>query len=322
MLLPEMRSDEFADLRKSIAAIGLTQPIALYDGMILDGRHRYRACLDEGVQPEFVTLPPNTDPAEYAIAQNLHRRHLPDKGQRAAIAVQLMEHFSIEALARQRRGIGADGSGGRGNRRANNLPEAVPEGLDSRDRAGKVVGVSGRLVGTAARLKEAAPEQFEEVFQGKKKLADAVREAGLMTRRAKPGSTKPSPISACGGMGDAVMTEAQTPAEHSEGTHPAPASTRAEPADEVAFREGVKAVLCSIKDAGSSVLDSNSLANLSNEADKLTQDVPLVGKERAVALTRFLKLISPGFQGMASLEPVRKLSIEWKGQRGKVSRRE
>jgi hypothetical protein len=42
--------DIFVD---SIRRIGLIYPIVLYEGMILDGRARYRACLQAGVEPRF-----------------------------------------------------------------------------------------------------------------------------------------------------------------------------------------------------------------------------------------------------------------------------
>jgi hypothetical protein len=45
--------EQYAALKASIATDGQLVPIVLYKGRILDGRHRYRACLDLGIEPKF-----------------------------------------------------------------------------------------------------------------------------------------------------------------------------------------------------------------------------------------------------------------------------
>lgn len=49
-----MSADEFAELRASIRDRGLIEPIELYEGQVLDGRHRLQACIDEHCEPRFV----------------------------------------------------------------------------------------------------------------------------------------------------------------------------------------------------------------------------------------------------------------------------
>jgi hypothetical protein len=81
-----MTDEEYATLVADIKANGLQNEIILYDGMILDGRHRYLACLAAGVPP--VTLYGNgwiTDPAAYVISVNFQRRHLTAKQKRDAL---------------------------------------------------------------------------------------------------------------------------------------------------------------------------------------------------------------------------------------------
>ena len=52
-----MAPDEYQALRASISAgYDGSKPIELFDGKILDGRHRYLACLDEKITPQFITL--------------------------------------------------------------------------------------------------------------------------------------------------------------------------------------------------------------------------------------------------------------------------
>src|SRR5215470_7242283 len=77
-IFPLMEGEEFDALAADIKAHGLQQPIVTYEGMILDGRNRYRACLAAGVQPEFDDIDAFIciAPAAYVVSANIHRRHL------------------------------------------------------------------------------------------------------------------------------------------------------------------------------------------------------------------------------------------------------
>lgn len=53
-LLPMMSEDELKKLRADILEVGLEEPIMpimLFEGNILDGRDRYQACQDVGIEP-------------------------------------------------------------------------------------------------------------------------------------------------------------------------------------------------------------------------------------------------------------------------------
>lgn len=50
-------------------------PVALTpDGQLLDGRHRWRACQELGIEPKTEII--TTNPWAYVVSMNLHRRHL------------------------------------------------------------------------------------------------------------------------------------------------------------------------------------------------------------------------------------------------------
>jgi ParB-like chromosome segregation protein Spo0J len=70
-----------------IRANGLLEPVIFHDGRILDGRNRYRACQQLGIEPASQEFR-GPDPLAFVISKNLQRRHL-DESQRAMVAARL-----------------------------------------------------------------------------------------------------------------------------------------------------------------------------------------------------------------------------------------
>jgi ParB-like chromosome segregation protein Spo0J len=95
-LFPEMSPEAYSALKADIQSAGrINEPIVLYQGMILDGRHRYRACQELGIHCSESELPDGScdedeavDPLEFVISANLHRRQLSTK-QRAIVGARM-----------------------------------------------------------------------------------------------------------------------------------------------------------------------------------------------------------------------------------------
>lgn len=87
-LFPPLSHDELLALRDDIQANGLRDPIVTYEGQVLDGRHRLRACEIAKVEPRFEELPAGVDPLAFAMSRNVFRRHL-NTAQRAIIAARI-----------------------------------------------------------------------------------------------------------------------------------------------------------------------------------------------------------------------------------------
>lgn len=89
-VFPMMTGKAFEQLKQDIKKDGQNEPITYLGGKIIDGRNRYRACKELGIQPEECELDENAidNPLAWVLSQNLHRRHL-HQSQRAMIAAKM-----------------------------------------------------------------------------------------------------------------------------------------------------------------------------------------------------------------------------------------
>ena len=72
---PAMSADDYQSLKDSIDNIGVQNPITLFEGMVIDGWHRYSAANDLGMDCPSVELG-DVDPRDFVLAQNKARRHV------------------------------------------------------------------------------------------------------------------------------------------------------------------------------------------------------------------------------------------------------
>jgi len=156
-----IEGEDFAALVKDIRSNGLQESIKVMEGAILDGRNRFRACEEAGVEPYYQNVSPQ-DPAAYVMSANLHRRHL-TPGQRAMVGARARKWYDEEAKRRQQQ----HASTAPGKRKT--LPANLPEvNGDARDQIGKVVGVSGKYIDYATKvLNNATPEVVKAVDEGR-----------------------------------------------------------------------------------------------------------------------------------------------------------
>lgn len=162
-IFPMMGNVEFEALKSDIANNGLIEPIWTYQNKIIDGRNRYKACLEAGVEPRFKEwIGEESGLVAFVISENLHRRHL-DETQRGMAAARAVEYHKKQARERQAHGQTAPGVTLR-----ENLPEASPDNGRARDHAGKQFNVSGKTVDAAARvLADGTPELIALCDHGK-----------------------------------------------------------------------------------------------------------------------------------------------------------
>ena len=170
-LIPAMSDGEYAELRADIEANGLLAPIMLYEGKILDGRHRARACGELGLEPETHEYE-GEEAARFVISMNVHRRHLTTT-QKAMIAKAALPYYEAMARGRMAEG-GSKAAPGRPAERVGRAAQAL--GNRARDQAAGEVGVSGRTVDRLVRVEEEAPDLYERVVAEEISLTEADEE--------------------------------------------------------------------------------------------------------------------------------------------------
>lgn len=162
-VFPAMAEAEYAALRADIAAHGQREPIWLWQGQVIDGRHRLRACRD--LQREPLTREWDGDEESvqsFVAALNLHRRHL-SESQRAMVASR---------LAKMRQGARTD---------------LAPIGAKSQDEAASMLSVGRRSVQRAHEvLRRGVPELVAAVEQGKVTVSAAAAIAKLPAVEQRP----------------------------------------------------------------------------------------------------------------------------------------
>ncbi len=203
-LFPPMGDKQFDTLTADIGTNGLLNPVVVYEGQVVDGRHRLLACRKAGVEPRTVewreVYKGDMPLSRWIWSVNAERRHLTaDQIAMAYVAMHLWEDTEaakqrqIEA-GRQQAEHGKDG--GRGNKKA--LPMDSPEGVSpatgssakaepgsGKDRSGEVcvklaneIGVSEHKARQAKKVQEADPELGKRVIAGETTLRAAVKQVG------------------------------------------------------------------------------------------------------------------------------------------------
>ena len=83
-----MNDEEFAALKDDIVQHGMHQPIAVWQGSVIDGRNRYLAAEEVGIDPPLRYLDDGIDPVDFVLSANMSRRNL-DPSQRAIVMAAL-----------------------------------------------------------------------------------------------------------------------------------------------------------------------------------------------------------------------------------------
>lgn len=201
---PAMPADDFAALVEDIRKHGQRDVATLYDGMVIDGWHRYQACLEIGIPCRFEPFQ-GDDPAAFVISRNRHRRHLTETQRAAAVVAVHRWRPADSAGERTNRGTGdpghPSGTGRPGDPSSATVKQMAAQAGASADtviRAKKAHAAGlgdamrdGKITAKAAAEVAKVPEVAQQVAAGKVEPAAAVQ----AVRAAKPKpAAAPAPV--------------------------------------------------------------------------------------------------------------------------------
>src|SRR6056297_1388645 len=161
LIMPQMNDEEFRMFKEDISGNGLIEPVVLFQGKVLDGRNRYNACRELGIEVFARTWEGGMDPVEYVVSKNIHRRQL-TPAQRATAAAKVIGYHAGEAKKKQQ----AAGGDTRNKAELTAVSEPVhePENKHTRadTQAGKLFDVSGRSVAGAKYILDHGTEDEKQ----------------------------------------------------------------------------------------------------------------------------------------------------------------
>lgn len=164
-LFPMMNLQEFNGLKRDIKENGLIEDIITFEGTILDGRNRFKACKESKVKPRFKEYNGN-NPLQFVISTNLKRRHL-NESQRAVVGSKL----ATLSLGSNQYGTA-------------NMP--------TQSEAANQLNISERAIRNVKEIQQKAPKRIKEIEDGKAKVGSVLREIKLQEQREQIKAMKPS----------------------------------------------------------------------------------------------------------------------------------
>lgn len=157
---PMIAGEEYAVFKKDIEENGLHNPIITYQGMILDGRNRFKACTELGIEPKFKEFEGDDVKAcQFVLSQNIFHRHL-TPGQRAVAALPLYDKIiELKQPTTYKKGV-------QKTHQQNRESSSVYK-------VSKTIGVGLNVMGNAIKLRNVAPELLEKVKTGEMTMSKA-----------------------------------------------------------------------------------------------------------------------------------------------------
>ena len=192
---PEMQPEDFQRLLSDIKQNGYDskQPIYLYEGKIVDGWNRYKACNELGVDPVYKQFIGSNSDAVLFIMRTNKRRNL-TSSQWAAIAAEADEIWEVIAkqVEDERRRKQAETQAKTMKRKP--ITELIPQQAKPRTETRKIVAetfnTNERYVSDAKKYRTEKPEVFERIKSGETTIAEVKKQDKIEQRKTQIEETK------------------------------------------------------------------------------------------------------------------------------------
>ena len=179
---PAMSNDDFDALKSSVEAIGVQNPVTVYDGQIIDGWHRYQAAQRVGRECPTVDLAPDVDPRAFVLAQNKARRHITQ----AQLAMATTAVYAWASVGKPKSGTQCR--------------------ITTESKMAEIAGVGERSIRQAKSVQaNAVPDVIDAVKRGEIGLPKAAKIAQLPKDQQAEAILKPLPKAVKNGPSHAVV---------------------------------------------------------------------------------------------------------------------
>jgi transcriptional regulator with XRE-family HTH domain len=188
---PETVADITADMKAN--GFRPDRAIVTYEGKILDGRHRYEAALEAGVDPVFTEFSGDKQEAiKYVTSENVSRRHLNSK-EKEYFYVKSAEFFGVQSRG---------GNGGNQYQRGNVSNDTI---APSREQRASEMGVGSA---TIARWEKDRKEIVaDEELAEKAKTSEGYQEAKKIVKKRRATKEEASKIAKLKSLGERSEAE-------------------------------------------------------------------------------------------------------------------
>jgi len=201
-IFPMMNDDEYQRLKLSINTNGLSYPIIIFEGKILDGRNRYKACQELGIIPKYEEYKGN-NPINFVILSNLDRRHL-NESQRSMVGARLAnmkqgERTDLEPSANLRNVSQIEASEilNVGDRSIQYAKKVITEGTPELAKIVDDGKVAVSLAAKVTQFPEEKQEQFVKKIEEDIKPSYAIKEIAREIEKEIKSTIEPQTIPNC-----------------------------------------------------------------------------------------------------------------------------
>jgi hypothetical protein len=170
-IFPEAKPDDYARLIDDIQTNGydVDQPVIVYQGAILDGWNRNKACVELSIKPSIRVFDGSDIEAIQLVMRTNKRRNL-NSGQWATIAVEAEDIMgAIAEQAKTQQGKRTDLTL---DKKLSDVPKAE-HAEKTATKAAEIFQTNRTYINQASKIKKASPEVFAKVKAGTMTMQDA-----------------------------------------------------------------------------------------------------------------------------------------------------